>query len=191
MLLQPNFTDAYERMFILGETIKEEEEKQGKLFVGRSGKLLNKMLKSAYSHRGKFFITDVFMSERPLNDDRMHFFASESDSKKEKIQVSKNLPKFNSRYIKQKYYDIEFKRLTLDLQEMQPNLIIALGATAMWATLGISTITRSRGEIYHSRYFDIDVLPTFHPSYVLRNPYLEEVVVEDFKKAIQYSKEIK
>ena len=52
---------------------------------------------------------------------------------------------------------------------LQPRVIVALGGTAVKGLLQIEEgITRVRGQ--WQRYAGIDLMPTFHPSYLLRNP---------------------
>lgn len=72
-------------------------------------------------------------------------------------------------------------RLFSEITEVKPNLIIALGATATWALLGNTAISKIRGAIAESD--GVKVLPTYHPAYVLRNWSDRVVVSADLLKA--------
>lgn len=69
------------------------------------------------------------------------------------------------------------------LAQNAPNLIVALGNTASWATLGESGITAIRGTVKVSPRLGLKVLPTYHPAAVLRNWPLRPIVLSDFNKA--------
>ena len=69
------------------------------------------------------------------------------------------------------------------LEETKPNLIIALGNTACWATLGEAKISVIRGTVKTSARFGIKVLPTYHPAAVLRQWNLRTIVLSDLEKA--------
>jgi len=65
--------------------------------------------------------------------------------------------------------------------ELKPNLIVALGATALWA-LGLSTsIGKFRGSVIESKFGK--VLPVYHPAAILRNWSNRVVTVLDLHKA--------
>jgi DNA polymerase len=66
-------------------------------------------------------------------------------------------------------------------------VIVALGKFAAQVLLATDTpISRLRGQFHSLR--DIDVMPTFHPSYLLRNPAAKREVWEDMKMVIARSR---
>lgn len=75
----------------------------------------------------------------------------------------------------------ELVRLSDELTAARPNLILAVGAVPTWALLGTGKIGAVRGTVAASRWGK--VLPTFHPSAVLRNWSLRTVVLHDLEKA--------
>jgi DNA polymerase len=70
------------------------------------------------------------------------------------------------------------------IQLLNPKIIVALGATAVQGLLEIETvgITKMRGKWLH--YNGIDLMPTYHPAYLLRNPSVKKDVWEDMKTVL-------
>jgi len=88
---------------------------------------------------------------------------------------------------------VKFKELTeLQILEEQvkknkPKLIILMGNTASRTILGTEKdIRETRGELF--KYKNIPVIPTLHPSYLLREPDGKKVAWEDFKKIRDFLK---
>jgi DNA polymerase len=72
------------------------------------------------------------------------------------------------------------------LAELKPDVIVALGATALQGLLGVTGgITRLRGKwkLYRGQ---IPVMPTFHPAYLLRNPAAKREVWEDLQAVLTH-----
>lgn len=96
-------------------------------------------------------------------------------------------PLKKGQYVKQEYVHHIIK-LWEKIRHLSPNLIVALGNGASWATVGRgSGITLFRGTL-HTGFFpaikDQKILPTFHPSYILRGGEPEKVVaLADLDKA--------
>lgn len=67
---------------------------------------------------------------------------------------------------------------------LKPRVIICLGATATEGLLGLNGITRLRGT-WHS-FEGIDVMPTFHPSYLLRKPGAKHDTWADLKAVLKH-----
>jgi DNA polymerase len=67
---------------------------------------------------------------------------------------------------------------------VRPRVIVALGATACEGLLGVSGITRLRGtwRLYRG---EIQVMPTFHPAYLLRTPEAKREVWSDLQQVMQ------
>lgn len=74
-------------------------------------------------------------------------------------------------------------RLKAELEAVRPNLILALGNAACWALLGTAGITALRGSVAWSKFANAKVIPTFHPTYVLRQWNMRTVVLQDLLKA--------
>jgi DNA polymerase len=72
----------------------------------------------------------------------------------------------------------------LDL--LRPEVIVALGATAVEGLLGISEgITRMRGK-WKLFQGQTAVMPTFHPAYLLRNPSAKHAVWDDMREVLRH-----
>jgi DNA polymerase len=72
------------------------------------------------------------------------------------------------------------------LELIAPRVIVALGATAVEGLLGATDggITRMRGK-WKSYRGQIDVMPTFHPAYLLRNPAAKREVWDDLQEVLR------
>lgn len=146
------------KLIFIGEAPGKEEDLQGKAFVGRSGKLLTKILDLADIKRSDIFITNVIKCRPPAN---------RKPTKKE-ISICTNLLLFNQ------------------IKIIKPEIICTLGASALQGLLNNYKIKISqvRGKpIITQTIPNIIILPTFHPAYILRNPKKMHVMIDDIQKA--------
>lgn len=147
------------KVVLLGEAAGQHEDEQGLPFVGRSGKLLDKMIAAMGFDPKKVYVCNICKCRPPNN--------------------RKPLPEEMtacSEYLKY--------QLTI----VNPKVIIALGSTATEGLLGPGPgITKRRGN-FHS-WNNIKVMPTFHPSFCLRNPSKKQEVWEDLQKVMSYLNE--
>jgi DNA polymerase len=71
------------------------------------------------------------------------------------------------------------------IKVLRPRVIVALGATAVHGLLAVETgITKLRGQ--WSTFEGIDVMPTFHPAYLLRNPATKREAWDDLKSVLRH-----
>lgn len=79
----------------------------------------------------------------------------------------------------------ELERLGDEILAHNPNLIVCLGNTSLWAMAGITGVTKLRGTTLSSSYTvaDYKLLPTYHPAAVLRNYDIRPTVIADLSKA--------
>ena len=119
-----------------------------------------------------FFFTNVFAA-RPPNNELEAWCESKPNG----------TPMFKAG----KYFAPELmhhvSRLFKELEIVRPNLIVAMGATASWALLGTSTISKLRGAVAYSVKASCKVLPTWHPAYILRQWDARVVGLQDLIKA--------
>lgn len=73
--------------------------------------------------------------------------------------------------------------LKQQIAAVQPRTIVALGAVSLKGLLGLTGIATLRGH-WHS-YEGIDLMPTFHPAYLLRNPPAKKEVWEDLQMVLK------
>lgn len=72
------------------------------------------------------------------------------------------------------------------LSNTSPNIIVTMGTEATQYILKTKKkISKLRGQVEWSDIYKCKVLPTFHPSYVLRNPATTNSFVRDLKKAVE------
>jgi uracil-DNA glycosylase len=162
------------RIAIIGEAPGAEEARTGKPFVGVSGRLLDENLKSVGLDRAACLVGNTFRYQPPGNK-VTHFFSSRTKARKMGVEVAEDLgPMGTSDYCLAEYAG-EIEHLRRTLNEIKPVVIIALGRTPMWALTGQSGITALRGQELPCRlYPEAVVIPTFHPSYILRGNRVEE-----------------
>ena len=134
------------RVVFVGEQPGDQEDLQGKPFVGPAGKLLDKALEDAGIDRSQVYVTNIVK----------HF----------KWQAR------GKRRIHQKpnWSEITACRPWLDaeLEVIEPRVLVCLGATAAQALLGRDfRVSRQRGELVESELAE-KVIATVHPSSILR-----------------------
>ena len=144
-------------IIFIGEAPGKDEDIQGKPFVGRSGKLLNRILSSLESAREKVFITNIVKCRPPKNRRPLP----------QEIEISRPL-------------------LYEQIKIIQPKVICTLGSSALEAFIGKQVkITQTRGKPF--AWHGIIVLPTYHPAYILRNPKELDTLSADIKQALSLS----
>ena len=144
---------------LIGEAPGYNEDLQGQPFVGRSGKLLDKMLNNVGLVRGKnLSILNVVKCRPTINGSNRTPTASEL--------------KFCGE-----------KWLTKQLQILKPKLIVTLGGISLKFFFPKAGVTRSAGTIMVSTD-GYPIFSTFHPAYLLRNgsPELYEKYENHFKE---------
>ena len=149
-----------EVMFI-GEGPGEQEDLQGKPFVGRSGKLLDKMLAEiGLGREENIYIANIVKCRPPKNRDP--------------------LPE-------EQEMCIDWLRNQTAL--LNPKIIVAVGRIAAMKIIDDKIkITKDHGRFYNKK--NILFMPTIHPAAVLRNPKQKVLVEEDFRNLKQKIEEI-
>jgi uracil-DNA glycosylase len=171
------------KIMLIGEAWGEKEEETGLPFQGPAGSLLNQMLSQAGIDRKECYVTNVFnLRPQPKND-----VENLCGPKTEGIPGFPALKQ--GKYVHAKYAG-ELDRLFAEIQREQPNVIVALGASAAWALLGTSGIKKIRGaaSVLSGRALaavgrPIKVVPTYHPAAILREWSLRATTIVDLEKA--------
>jgi uracil-DNA glycosylase len=173
-------------ILIIGEAWGEQEARERSPFVGPSGYELTRMLHEAGIRRADCYLTNVFNIHPPGNDLSALCGPVEDalDGYPKLLTPRPTYQHWRGGYARARL-GAELTRLSAELLEQDPNLVIALGATAMWAMLGKTTITKLRGTTALSTHTvaGFKVLPTFHPAAVLRQWELRPTTVIDLSKA--------
>lgn len=159
------------RIAIVGEAPGAEEARQGRPFVGRSGKLLDDALEQAGIDRERCLIANVFRLQPPGNKVG-HFFASRARAKREGLELDERWGAFGSSDRLLAAYSGELQALAEGLHRFAPSVVIALGRTPTWALTGENVVTQARGKTFACRLGGVaPVIPTFHPSFILRGQF--------------------
>lgn len=144
-------------LVFVGEGPGQEEDEQGRPFVGAAGQLLTGIIeKGMLLPRTDVYICNIVKCRPP------------EDRKPEPDEIEACMP-----FLERQFAAIE------------PTVIIALGNGAAQALLGARAgagITKIRGN-WHE-YHGIRVMPTFHPAYLLKNPSAKREVWADIQKVM-------
>jgi DNA polymerase len=147
--------DPKARLVFVGEAPGFDEDASGKPFVGKAGQLLTKIIQAIHLTRDQVYICNIIKCRPPGNRNP------------EPDEIKACLP-----------------FLQRQLRVIQPDYICALGSIAAQTLLDTKTpISRLRGN-YHM-FGKMKVLPTYHPSYLLRNPEKKRDVWEDMQRLIR------
>jgi len=169
------------RVLIVGEAWGQNEEREGKPFVGASGQELTNMLHEANILRSDCRITNVVNARPERNDIENWFHSSKTKAK----AAGEDTPLFR------RYPHAIVRRgieaLKHEIETTHPSLIIAFGNTALWALTGEVGITKWRGSYLHATgpvdAPSVPVLPTYHPAAVLRQWSWRYIAVHDIRYA--------
>ena len=147
------------RIMFIGEAPGRDEDRIGEPFVGRAGKLLDKMMAAINLDRSTAYITNVLNWRPPENRD---------PSPEEAAMC------------------LPFLRRHIEL--VNPGIIILLGAVAARHVMGFSEgIMKLRGRWLEYRVGNVmvPVLATLHPAYLLRQPAHKKLAWRDLQAAEQ------
>jgi DNA polymerase len=152
---------------LVGEAPGADEVRLGHPFVGRSGQLLDKILTEAGIDRKQSLVANVFRMQPPANKVD-HFFISARASKLQGIGIAEEYGRFGSAYCRAEFAP-HIEHLQTTLKKLKPHIIVALGRTPLWALTGEDGLLKKVGMRLPCRLAPgIEVIPTFHPSFILR-----------------------
>ena len=153
------------KIMIIGEGPGANEDLEGKPFVGRAGKLLDKMLNSIKLNRTKVYITNVVNFRPPEN------------RRPTEEEIKRYLP-----YLK------------CHIEIINPKILVLLGSTALNTLIGDEeVISKARGkwtqqEIGSAKLW---VIASFHPAFLMRQPEQKKLAWVDLKMIRDKSKSLK
>ena len=144
--------DANASLLLVGEAPGEKEDLEGEPFVGRAGKLLDKILSAIDRSRDKdVYICNVLKCRPPKNRDPLPTEVKECEP-----------------------------YLLHQINLIKPKLIVALGRVAGMTLLNVDNSLKSmRGQIHD--YNGTKLIVTYHPAALLRNPNWKPEAWKDFK----------
>jgi DNA polymerase len=139
-------------LMFVGEAPGADEDRQGEPFVGRAGQLLTRIIQAIELTRKQVYIANILKCRPPEN----------RDPNPDEVESCEPF-------------------LFRQIETINPMIVVALGRYAAQTLLRTKTpISRLRGRFVEFR--GIQLMPTFHPSYLLRNPSAKRDVWEDMKK---------
>ena len=136
------------KIMFVGEQPGDQEDLEGRPFVGPAGKLLDRALEDAGIDRKKVYVTNAVkhFSWEPRGKRRIH-------KKPNAVEIAACRP-----------------WLDAEIATLRPKIIVLLGATAAQSLLGRDfRVTQHRGEFLKSELAPY-VMATVHPSSILRAP---------------------
>lgn len=147
--------DPHARLVFVGEAPGRDEDLQGEPFVGEAGKLLTRIIQAMGFERSEVYICNVLKCRPPGNRDPLPTEVEACSS-------------FMLRQIK----------------AIKPEVVVALGKFASQSLLQTKEIiSRLRGKFHN--YHGIPLMPTFHPSALLRDPAKKREVWEDMQQVMK------
>jgi uracil-DNA glycosylase len=144
------------RLMFVGEGPGADEDRQGEPFVGRAGKLLNKIIAAMGLERRNIYIGNVVKCRPPQNR------APLPD------EAATCMP-----------------FLLQQIAAIQPEIVVTLGSVATKYLLGDDTIKISRVRGIFQDWNGIKLMPTYHPAFLLRNPKMKKPVWEDMQQVMR------
>jgi uracil-DNA glycosylase family protein len=156
---------------MIGEQPGDQEDRQGRPFVGPAGKLLDKCLEEAGIERERVYVTNAVKHFKwePRGKLRIH-------KKPNAGEIRACRPWLNA-----------------ELEAVQPKLIVCLGATAAQSLLGSGfKITQEHGKLQQAPGLP-PILATLHPSAILRAPSEEDrhrqraTFLQDLREAARFA----
>ena len=139
------------KLMFIGEGPGEMEDKTGRPFVGRAGKLLTKIINTVLElERSDVYIANIVKCRPPNN----------------RVPTIEEAQTCKPYLIKQ-------------IEIINPEILVCLGKTAFMYLLDSDMpISKVRGQIFE--YKGKKVIPTYHPSFLLRNPSAKKESYKDF-----------
>lgn len=178
----------------MGEAWGAEEERTGQPFQGASGQELNRMLHEAGILRSECYVTNL-VNVRPPNNDLTAWIPL-----RKKEITSRHVPLRDKMVLP---IIVEgYKSLLAEIAAVEPNVIVALGGTALWALTGRWGILRWRGSLLRSDMPQLltfpqgmeeaarklmetaqpKVIPSIHPAAILREWSLRPAAMNDLRR---------
>ncbi len=142
-------------IMIIGEGPGANEDKEGKPFVGRAGKLLNKMLESINLNRKNVYISNVVNFRPPMN----------------RRPTDKEILRY-----------LPFLKKHIEI--INPKILLLLGSTALNALIGNEiVISKARGKWVRKKIGETnpELIASFHPAFLMRQPDQKKYAWEDLK----------
>ena len=153
------------KIMIIGEGPGANEDAEGKPFVGRAGKLLDRMLEAIKLDRTKVYISNVVNYRPPAN------------RKPTEIEIERYLPYLKSH-----------------IEIINPEILVLLGSTALNTLIGNEVvISKARGKWMQKEIGTTKpwIIASFHPAFLMRQPEQKKLAWIDLKMIKEKYKTLK
>ena len=153
------------KIMIIGEGPGAQEDAEGKPFVGRAGKLLDKMLNAIKLDRKKVYISNVVNYRPPLN------------RRPTEDEIERYFPYLKSH-----------------IEIINPKILVLLGSTALNTLIGNDeVISKARGKWIQKEIGTVTpwIIASFHPAFLMRQPEQKKLAWIDLKMIRDKSKILK
>jgi DNA polymerase len=143
------------KIMIIGEGPGANEDAEGKPFVGRAGKLLDKMLAAIKLDRTEVYISNVVNYRPPAN------------RKPTELEIERYFPYLKSH-----------------IEIINPKIVVLLGSTALNTLIGNeSVISKARGKWVQKEIGSVKpwIIASFHPAFLMRQPEQKKLAWIDLK----------
>lgn len=152
------------RVMLLGEAPAKEETEVGRNFVGASGRLLTRYLRTVDRHRSDVSIGNIIRCK--LQDNL---------SRTEKDSLVKELSVPCGRYA------------LYDVLKLKPKIVVLLGKPAIhYFVKGNPSVLSVRGKVFYSELAKTHIICTYHPAAVMRDWSYERLIIHDLGRAFQF-----
>lgn len=166
------------KIAIIGEAPSYDEMESGKPFTGPSGKELDRLLRDAGINRSNCWLTNVskyFVPFNPFEEGKKKSFYTRAQEAG--IDLNEQVT-----------------ALRAELKAIKPNIILALGGTALWAITGKTKVSDYRGSILSGMGFK--TICTYHPAHLLHQAkggeikgyWNRQVMIFDMKRVLEESR---
>jgi len=180
------------KIAIVGDAPTAADILNNEIFSESIGHELSNWLHVSDIHLNDCMQANVF-SHKPIMDDIKRFYIGIRESKKLiKEHSDWNWPQYPARtsygYIS-KEHEHDIQRLADEIKEANPNVILALGSTALHVLTGQDKLNTHRGTVLISSelFGKRKVVPTYHPSTVFRAWGNRSAALADVRKAVEES----
>lgn len=192
----PQFpSEPWNGLAIVGQAPGRQEAINGVPFTGPAGELLDAILTKIGINRNACFVMNPFLYQpawTPMDNgmrrenDIMQFFTNDLTHANSQIHDGAT---HRSQYVRTINVD-DLRYSWTVLARLQPTVILAMGATALWFTTGEDRIGDKRGEILKTPIVpDAPVVATFHPASALYKNSDQTVITtiaDDCERVLSY-----
>jgi len=168
-----------------------DEQRLDTIMVGSAGKMFHSLCEISGIDVENCLLTHA-LAQKPPQENPSHFFHNRNEYKAicKKGEWRSKYPVNGFGFLKQEF-EHNIDELCKQLNEVQPNVIVAMGSLALWALTGLDKVGTYRGTILLSNLqkltLSTKVMPTYSPSAINRQYEFRPVVLADLQKAIAES----